>query len=160
MKRIKSAPANIAEMVNRKKPTLEKEKGSEKIILIISRHEQNKDKEQDKDRNHIPTFTFSKQLVPLKNQKIIEKTFNSIMIDYINDKQLLNNNDEEAFILSILYYYFCEKIFTKNNMREFMMFITQTLLKYIFTHMLHDVCISNKDIIIEKLMLTQHISHL
>jgi len=152
MKRIKSAPANIAEMVNRKKPTLEKEKGSEKIILIISR--------EDKDRDHIPTFTFSKQIVPLKNQKIIEKTFNSIMIDYINDKQLLNNNDEEAFILSILYYYFCEKIFTKNNMREFMMFITQTLVKYIFTHMLHDVCISNKDIIIEKLMLTQHISHL
>ena len=164
MKRIKSAPANIAEMVNRKKPTLEKEKGSEKIILIISRHEQDKDKdkdkEQDKDRNHIPTFTFSKQIVPLKNQKIIEKTFNSIMIDYINDKQLLNNNDEEAFILSILYYYFCEKIFTKNNMREFMMFITQTLVKYIFTHMLHDICISNKDIIIEKLMLTQHINHL
>ena len=158
MKRIKSAPANIAEMVNRKKPTLEKEKekSSEKIILIISKQ----DKEQDKDRNHIPTFTFSKQIVPLKNQKIIEKTFNSIMIDYINDKQLLNNNDEEAFILSILYYYFCEKIFTKNNMREFMMFITQTLLKYIFTHMLHDVCISNKDIIIEKLMVTQHISHL
>jgi hypothetical protein len=162
MKRIKSAPANIAEMVNRKKPTLEKEKekSSEKIILIISKQDKDKDKEQDKDRNHIPTFTFSKQIVPLKNQKIIEKTFNSIMIDYINDKQLLNNNDEEAFILSILYYYFCEKIFTKNNMREFMMFITQTLLKYIFTHMLHDVCISNKDIIIEKLMLTQHISHL
>jgi hypothetical protein len=162
MKRIKSAPANIAEMVNRKKPTLEKEKekSSEKIILIISKQDKDKDKEQDKDRNHIPTFTFSKQIVPLKNQKIIEKTFNSIMIDYINDKQLLNNNDEEAFILSILYYYFCEKIFTKNNMREFMIFITQTLLKYIFTHMLHDICISNKDIIIEKLMLTQHINHL
>jgi hypothetical protein len=162
MKRIKSAPANIAEMVNRKKPTLEKEKekekSSEKIILIISKQDQCQDK--DKDRNHIPTFTFSKQIVPLKNQKIIEKTFNSIMIDYINDKQLLNNNDEEAFILSILYYYFCEKIFTKNNMREFMIFITQTLLKYIFTHMLHDICISNKDIIIEKLMLTQHINHL
>ena len=154
MKRIKSAPANIAEMVNRKKPTLEKEKSSEKIILIMSKQDQR----QDKD--NIPTFTFSKQIVPLKNQKIIEKTFNSIMIDYINDKQLLNNNDEEAFILSILYYYFCEKIFTKNNMREFMIFITQTLLKYIFTHILHDVCINNKDIIIEKLMLTQHINHL
>jgi hypothetical protein len=156
MKRIKSAPANIAEMVNRKKPTLEKEKSSEKIILIMSKQDQC----QDKDRNHIPTFTFSKQIVPLKNQKIIEKTFNSIMIDYINDKQLLNNNDEEAFILSILYYYFCEKIFTKNNMREFMMFITQTLLKYIFTHMLHDICVSNKELIMEKIMLIEHINHL
>ena len=132
MKRIKSAPANIAEMVNRKKPTLEK--SAEKIVLIIP-----------------------KQIAPLKNQKIVEKTFNSIMIDYINDKQLLNNNDEEAFLLSILYYYFCEKIFTKNNMREFMMFVTQTLIKYIFTHSLHEFFINNKDNIIEKIRLIEHI---
>jgi hypothetical protein len=147
MKRIKSAPANIAEMVNRKKPTFEKK--PEKTILFIIQKKQ-----------IMPITKHQHQLVPLKNQKIIERTFNTIMIDYINDKQLLNNNDEEAFILSILYYYFCEKIFTKNNMREFMIFITQTLVKYIFTHILHDVCINNKDIIIEKLMLTQHINHL
>jgi hypothetical protein len=132
MKRIKSAPANIAEMVNRKKPTLEK--SSEKIVIIIP-----------------------KQIAPLKNQKIVEKTFNSIMIDYINDKQILNNNDEEALLLSILYYYFCEKIFTKNNLREFMMFITQTLIKYIFTHSLHEFFINNKDNIIEKSRLIEHI---
>ena len=132
MKRIKSAPANIAEMVNRKKPTLEK--SAEKIILIIP-----------------------KQIAPLKNQKIVEKTFNSIMIDYINDKQLLNHNDEEALLLSILYYYFCEKIFTKNNLREFMMFITQTLIKYIFTHSLHEFFINNKDLVIEKIRLIETI---
>jgi len=132
MKRIKSAPANIAEMVNRKKPTLEK--SSEKIVIIIP-----------------------KQIAPLKNQKIVEKTFNSIMIDYINDKQILNYNDEEALLLSILYYYFCEKIFTKNNLREFMMFITQTLIKYIFTHSLHEFFINNKDLIIEKIRLIEHI---
>ena len=82
------------------------------------------------------------------------------MIDYINDKQILNNNDEEAFLLSILYYYFCEKIFTKNNMREFMMFITQTLIKYIFTHILHEIYISNKEILTNKIMLIEHINHL
>ena len=80
MKRIKSAPANIAEMVNRKKPTLEK--SSEKIIFIISQQEQ----QQEPERKQSPMFIFSKQIVPLKNQKIVEKTFNSIMIDYINDK--------------------------------------------------------------------------
>jgi hypothetical protein len=131
MKRIKSAPANIAEMVNRKKPTLEK--SAEKIVLS------------------------PKQSAPLKNQKIVEKTFNSIMIDYINDKQLLNHNDEEALLLSILYYYFCEKIFTKNNLREFMMFITQTLIKYIFTHSLHEFFINNKDLVIEKIRLIETI---
>jgi hypothetical protein len=147
MKRIKSAPANIAEMVNRKKPT--SEKSSEKIILIIPKPE-----EPEKENTY---NDFSKQIVHLKNQKIIEKTFNSIMIDYINDKQVLNHNDEEALILSILYYYFCEKIFTKNNLREFIRFITQTLIKYVFAHMLNDVLINNKDILIQQIT---HINHL
>jgi len=142
MKRIKSAPANIAEMVNRKKPTFEKK--PEKTILFIIQKKQ-------------PTpIVVSKQLIPLKNQKIIERTFNTIMIDYINDKQIINNNDEEALLLSILYYYFCEKVFTKNNLREFVIFIAQLCIKYIFTHSLHELYI-NKDIILNKLMLLEHI---
>ena len=140
MKRIKSAPANIAEMVNRKKPSLEKK--PEKIILFIPQKKQEQPKHQ---------------LVPLKNQKIIERTFNTIMIDYINDKQIINTNDEEALVLSILYYYFCEKIFTKNNLREFIRFITQTLIKYVFAHMLNDVLINNKDVLIQQIT---HINHL
>jgi hypothetical protein len=142
MKRIKSAPANIAEMVNRKKPTLEKK--PEKTILFIIQKKQSTQTE------------VSKQLVPLKNQKIIERTFNTIMIDYINDKQIINNNDEEALLLSILYYYFCEKVFTKNNLREFVIFIAQLCIKYIFTHSLHELYI-NKDIILNKRMLLEHI---
>ena len=149
MKRIKSAPANIAEMVNRKKPTLEK--SPEKIIFIIS---------EQPERKQSPSFILSKQIVPLKNQKIVEKTFNSIMIDYINDKQILNNNDEEALILSIAYYYFCEKIFTKNNMREFMMFITQTFIKYLFTHILHELFINNTDGLVNKIMLIENINNI
>ena len=80
------------------------------------------------------------------------------MIDYINDKQIINNNDEEALILSIIYYYFCEKIFTKNNLREFVLFIAQICIKYIFTHSLHEFFINNKDNVIEKIMLLEHIS--
>ena len=140
MKRIKSAPANIAEMVNRKKPSLEKK--PENIILFISQKKQEQPKHQ---------------LVPLKNQKIIERTFNTIMIDYINDKQIINTNDEEAIVLSILYYYFCEKIFTKNNMREFVLFVVQLCIKYIFTHTLHEFYINNKDIIVNNILLLEHI---
>jgi hypothetical protein len=143
MKRIKSAPANIAEMVNRKKPTLEKK--PEKIIVFITQKKQPTQTEVSKQ-----------QLVPLKNQKIIEKTFNTIMIDYINDKQIINNNDEEALLLSILYYYFCEKVFTKNNLRQFILFIAQLCIKYVFTHSLHELYI-NKDIILNKLLLIEHI---
>lgn len=148
MKRIKSAPANIAEMVNRKKP--DSQKSPEKIIFIIPQRE----------RNQSPSFIFSEQIVPLKNQKIVEKTFNSIMIDYINDKQILNNNDEEALILSIAYYYFCEKIFTKNNLRKFVMFITQTFIKYLFTHILHDLFINNTDGLVNKIMLIENINNI
>ena len=135
MKRIKSAPANIAEMVNRKKPTLEKK--PEKTILFIPPKKQ--------------------QLIPLKNQKIIERTFNTIMIDYINDKQIINNNDEEALLLSILYYYFCEKVFTKNNLREFVLFIAQLCIKYVFTHTLHELYINNKDVIFNNILFLEHI---
>ena len=148
MKRIKSAPANIAEMVNRKKP--DSQKSPEKIIFIIPQRE----------RNQSPSFIFSEQIVPLKNQKIVEKTFNSIMIDYINDKQILNNNDEEALILSIAYYYFCEKIFTKNNLRKFVMFVTQTFIKYLFTHILHDLFINNTDGLVNKIMLIENINNI
>jgi hypothetical protein len=143
MKRIKSAPANIAEMVNRKKPTFEKK--PEKTILFISQ------KKQD-----TPIKVYKQQLVPLKNQKIIEKTFNNIMIDYINNKEVINTNDEEAVILSILYYYFCEKVFTKNNLREFVLFIAQLCIKYIFTHSLHEFYINNKDVIFNNILLITH----
>jgi hypothetical protein len=118
-------------MVNRKKPSLEKK--PEKIVVFISQKKQE-------------VFKQEQPLVPLKHQIIIERTFNTIMIDYINDKQIINNNDEEAFVLSILYYYFCEKVFTKNNLREFVLFIAQLCIKYIFTHSLHELFI-NKDII-------------
>ena len=140
MKRIKSAPANIAEMVNRRKSSLEKK--PEKFILFVPLQKQEQSKQP---------------LVPLKNQKIIEKTFNSIMIDYINDKQIINNNDEEALLLSILYYYCCEKVFTKNNLRQFVLFIAQLCIKYIFTHSLHEFYINNKDTIVNNILLLEHI---
>jgi len=146
MKRIKSAPANIAEMVNRKKISLEK--NPEKIILFIPQKKQ-----------YTPITVSKQPLVPLKNQKIIERTFNSIMIDYINDKQIINTNDEEAFALSILYYYLCEKVFTKNNLREFVLFIAQLCIKYIFTHSLHEFYIDNKDVLFNNIniLLIEHI---
>jgi len=144
MKRVKSAPANIAEMVNRKKPTLEKK--PEKIIVFIPQ------KKQD-----IPITVSKHQLIPLKSQKIIEKTFNTIMIDYINDKEIINTNDEEAVILSIIYYYCCEKVFTKNNLREFVLFIAQLCIKYIFTHSLHEFYINNKDVIFNNILFIEHI---
>lgn len=151
MRRIKSAPANIAEMVNRKKPNLEKQNKiqNKKSIPLFSNIIHLK-------KNTSP-IVMKEQVSSFKNQKNIEKTFNSVMLDYINDKELLHTNDEETVIASILYYYICEKIFTKNNLREFILFIAQILIRYVFTHTLHEIYLTNKDLIDNKLLLLEHV---
>ena len=97
------------------------------------------------------------QIQPIKNQKNIEKTFNNIMLDYINDNKNYNINDEEAVIASILYFYISEKIFTKNNLREFILFVVQMFIRYIFTHGLHEIYLNNQDFINNKILLLQNI---
>lgn len=136
MKRIKSAPANIAEMVNRKKPInidTSKDK-NKKILYFIPLKKQNE------------PLVMREKINPIKNQKNIEKTFNNLMLDYINDKQILNINDEQSVFASILYYYVSEKIFTKNNLREFILFIMQIILRYIITHTMHETIFHNKEL--------------
>ena len=138
MKRIKSAPANIAEMVNRKKLVSEKPISK---LLIINTQSENKNK-----------------IVYSKTQKNIEKTINSVMLDYLdNSKQQFNANDEEVVIISLLYYYICEKVFTKKNLNEFMLFIVHTVIKYLFTHKLHEFIISgNNELIMHNIALILH----
>lgn len=107
MKRIKSAPANIALMVNRKKTAqINIEKSKSKSVPIQS----------------------------MKNSINVERIFNNIMIDSINDKKIISNSDEESIFISILYFYICEKMFSKNNLRELSLFIIQMLVKYILLH--------------------------
>tara|TARA_Y100000816_G_C25613467_1_gene327965 strand:- start:44 stop:481 length:438 start_codon:yes stop_codon:yes gene_type:complete len=145
MKRVKSAPANIAEMVNRKKPNLKKKSITSLPIIQNIIYKKNN------------PIVMREQIQPIKNQKNIEKTFNNIMLDYINDKKIYNINDEEAVIASILYFYVSEKIFTKNNLREFILFVVQMFIRYIFTHSLHEIYLTNKDLIDNKILLLQHI---
>jgi hypothetical protein len=135
MKRIKSAPANIAEMVNRKK--LNSEKPINKLIIINT--------QQDKLRANIIT-PIKNKIVYSKTQKNIEKIINSAMLDYLdNSKQQFNTNDEEVVIISILYYYICEKVFTKKKLTEFILFLLQTFIKYLFTHQLHEIIVSGNN---------------
>jgi hypothetical protein len=135
MKRIKSAPANIAEMVNRKK--LNSEKPINKLIIINT--------QQEKPCANIIT-PIKNKIVYSKTQKNIEKIINSVMLDYLdNSKQQFNTNDEEVVIISILYYYICEKVFTKKNLTEFMLFLLQTFIKYLFTHQIHEIIVSGNN---------------
>jgi len=147
MKRIKSAPANIAEMVNRKK--LISEKPTNKLIIINTQQE-------NPCANIIKPI--KNKIVYSKTQKNIEKTVNNVMLDYLDaSKQQFNANDEEVVIISILYYYICEKVFTKKNINEFMLFLVQTIIKYLFTHKLHEFIITgNNELITHNIALLMH----
>ena len=155
MKRIKSAPANIAEMVNRKKPI--QTPLSANLVVFCSKEEETEEKKEEEQTNQVTiNIKTKKYLTPFKIQKNIEKTVNSVMLDYIGDKQLINTNDEGVLILSILYYYICEKTFTKKNINEFMLFIVQIFIKYLFTHKLHEYYIQHSELINHKIALLEH----
>ena len=138
MRRIKSAPANIAEMINRKKE-YPKTKKTLQITIPLKKKQS--------------SIIIKEEISPLRNQKNIEKTFNNIMLDYIDDKQIYNINDEQAVFIGIIYFYVCEKIFIKKNLREFILFVMQIFIRYFIGHSLNDLYINNHDLINEKLLL-------
>ena len=146
MKRVKSAPANIAEMVNRKKPA--PLSSASNLVLLC------KTKTQENQQTILSKPKIS--LTPFKTQKNIEKTVHSVMLDYIGDKQVLDTNDEGVLLISIMYYTICEKTFTKKNLNEFMLFIIQTFIKYLFTHKLHNYYIDHSEAINTKIAMLQH----
>ena len=149
MKRIKSAPANIAEMVNRKKPIPTPLSSTINLVVLYTKEEEHSNQPNINSKIKI---TYS----PFKAQKNIEKTVNSVMLDYIGDKQLIDTNDEGVLLISILYYYICEKTFTKKNLNEFMLFLIQTFIKYLFTHKLHTYYIDHSETINSKIAMLQH----
>ena len=139
MKRVKSAPANIAEMVNRKKPA-PLSSASNLVLLCKTQtqyqkqeNQQKQEKQEKQENQQIILYKPKISLTPFKTQKNIEKTVHSVMLDYIGDKQVLDTNDEGVLLISIIYYTICEKTFTKKNLNEFMLFLIQTFLKYLFT---------------------------
>jgi hypothetical protein len=160
MKRVKSAPANIAEMVNRKKPA-PLSSASNLVLLCKTQTQYQKQEKQENQENQQTILSKPKiSLTPFKTQKNIEKTVNSIMLDYIGDKHLVDTNDEGVLLISILYYYVCEKTFTKKNLNEFMLFLIQIFIKYLFTHKLHTYYIDHSETINSKIAMLQHSIHI
>ena len=82
------------------------------------------------------------------------------MLDYIGDKQVLDTNDEGVLLISIMYYTICEKTFTKKNLNEFMLFLIQTFIKYLFTHKLHNYYIDHSEEINAKIAMLHHSIHI
>ena len=156
MKRVKSAPANIAEMVNRKKPA--PLSSASNLVLLCKTQYQEQTQKQEHQQTILSKPKIS--LTPFKTQKNIEKTVHSVMLDYIGDKQVLDTNDEGVLLISIIYYTICEKTFTKKNLNEFMLFLIQTFLKYLFTHKLHNYYIEHSEEINTKIAMLHHNMHI
>jgi hypothetical protein len=154
MKRVKSAPANIAEMVNRKKPA--PLSSASNLVLLCKTQTQYQKQENQQTILSKPKIS----LTPFKTQKNIEKTVHSVMLDYIGDKQVLDTNDEGVLLISIMYYTICEKTFTKKNLNEFMLFLIQTFIKYLFTHKLHNYYIDHSEEINAKIAMLHHSIHI
>jgi hypothetical protein len=184
MKRVKSAPANIAEMVNRKKPPslstasnlvlfcktqtqYQKQTQKQKQTQTQTQKQkqtqtQTQDQDQKQTQENQQTILSKPKisLTPFKTQKNIEKTVHSVMLDYIGDKQVLDTNDEGVLLISIMYYTICEKTFTKKNLNEFMLFLIQTFIKYLFTHKLHNYYIDHSETINAKIAMLHHSIHI
>ena len=163
MKRIKSAPANIAEMVNRKKPIPTPLSRTINLVVFCCKEPEEPEEPEEKQQqiNEVTiNIKTKKYLTPFKTQKNIEKTVHSVMLDYIGDKQVLDTNDEGVLLISIMYYTICEKTFTKKNLNEFMLFLIQTFIKYLFTHKLHNYYIDHSEEINVKIAMLHHSIHI
>ena len=117
MKRIKSAPANIAEMVNRKKP----DTISKKTIFIVD----NTNDKKLKDMRAINSYT--------------ERTTN-VINDVLDD--ILSLSFEETAFLGIILN-LLNNTFRKDKLRDFSAIIIQSAAKYIIMIYLHNYVLND-----------------
>ena len=143
MKRIKSAPADLALMANRKKNKLEiSDKRNTPIIMSL---EDDFDILDEIDNEKL--LTDNVNLKYFKNFRIIKtiknyvNKFSQLTSDLISDSNLLSL--EESTIYSALIIYISENITRKDKLKEAYGFLIQYITKYlillfIHTQILHD----------------------
>lgn len=138
LRKVKSAPANICEMVNRKKtnPTTINPLTINPLIEI----DESKDKLSDK----LSKFNLNK-LDNIKNEK---KSF-EIVSDIINDLLLEDKNilSEEYFSINFIIPYIGKNIRNKNFIKNLYTSLTTYLVKSIIIYIFHQIHINNIEII-------------
>tara|TARA_Y100000389_G_scaffold117061_1_gene114254 strand:- start:383 stop:907 length:525 start_codon:yes stop_codon:yes gene_type:complete len=149
MKRIKSAPANLAEMINRKKINYSQ---SNKIVIpipiinkkynIIIEEIDNKNSEQNFIKNDnskiINTKIINTNIIEynkFKSQKNTLKKIGTFLSDVIGDTNILPF--EQNTLITSLINYFSENVLNKDKLKEIYVFILQTLARYVIMLLLH-----------------------
>lgn len=145
MKRIKSAPADLALMANRKKNNLEiSDKRNTPVIMSLG---DDFDILDEIDNEKLLTDNVNVNLKYFKNFRIIKtiknyvNKFSQLTSDLISDSNLLSL--EESTIYSALIIYISENITRKDKLKEAYGFLIQYITKYlillfIHTQILHD----------------------
>jgi hypothetical protein len=140
MKRIKSAPANLAEMINRKKENYPK---SNKILIpifnkkyniiieeinneIIENNEKNIIKN---DKSNIIEYN------RFKSQKNSLKKIGTFLSDIIGDTNMLPF--EQNTLITSLINYLSENVLNKDKLKEIYVFILQAIARYLIMLLFH-----------------------
>ena len=116
MRRIKSAPKDLALMVNRKKIN-----PSMSTPTII-----------DSKENKIVFSHF-------KKQKPVINTINNVAGDVLNK---INIDPDESIIISLILAFISENIYKKDKIKFFLEFTIQTIIRYFMTHLLHQFLVN------------------
>jgi len=163
MKRIKSAPANLASMSHKKK-TQPKMSISNVLPLLKQNNELVNEKHNKINTNKInankintnkindfdilslfykkkPSLIKSDKLNIIKNVKKISNITGNIICDAFGDMNLLSL--EESSIINALIIYFSENVATKDKLKEIYVYLLQFIIRYfillfIHSNILHD----------------------
>ena len=163
MKRIKSAPANLASMSNKKKNQPKMSIGN--VLPLLKQNNElvnenynkintNKINTSKINTNKInnfdivslfykkkPSLIKSEKINIIKNVKKISNKTGNIICDVLGDMNLLSL--EESSIINALIIYFSENIVTKDKLKEIYVYLLQFVIRYfillfIHSNILHD----------------------
>ena len=145
MRRVKSAPKDLALMVNRK--TNQCKKLSFKNIIPFT----------EKFNNNVDNNIDNKlKLSELKKTKYAVSTFNNVIGDVLN---YLNINNDDNLIISLTVGFLSENLYNNNKTKLIYEFLIQALFRYLITFLIHKT-ILYQDIIIPEMNHIAIILHL
>jgi iron-sulfur cluster repair protein YtfE (RIC family) len=138
MRRIKSAPANLSEMINRKK--INNSQSSKIVIPIINKKyniiiEEIDNKNIIKNDNSKIINTNIIEYNRFKSQKNNLKKIGTFISDIIGDTNMLPF--EQNTLITTLINYLSENVLNKDKLKEIYVFILQAIARYLIMLLFH-----------------------
>lgn len=139
MRKVKSAPANLCEMVNNKKEAKTKIK-SYRFIIPIMNIESTIILEDKNEK--IETNNVFKKYKTFKKLKTGIKRIGSLTSDVIGDSNLLPY--EETTLLNVFINYISENVLKKDKLKEIYAYALQAFVRYLLMLFIHSQLLHNE----------------